>query len=105
MIFSVTILRDEDGVYVVECPSIPGCVSQGDTREKALEKIKEVIVACLEVRAELGMPLTIETSPDEFEREIMTVRLQPDLMELLARRSNPGETFTLDQVREELGLD
>jgi predicted RNase H-like HicB family nuclease len=46
---------------VAECPAIPGCVSQGDTKEQALENIKEAIAACLEVRAERGLPLTIET--------------------------------------------
>ena len=61
MIFNVTIDRDEDGVWVVECPSIPGCVSQGKTKEDALDNIKEAIKLCLEVRAEKGMPLTIET--------------------------------------------
>jgi len=61
MIFNVTIDRDEDGVFVVECPSIPGCVSQGKTKEEALENIKDAITLCLQVRAEKGMPLTIET--------------------------------------------
>jgi predicted RNase H-like HicB family nuclease len=61
MKFTVTIDRDEDGVWVVECPSIPGCVSQGATREEALENIKDAIRLCLEVRAERGLPLTIES--------------------------------------------
>jgi predicted RNase H-like HicB family nuclease len=61
MRFTVTLDRDEDGVWVVECPSIPGCVSQGKTREEALENIKEAIALCLEVRAEKGLPLTVET--------------------------------------------
>ena len=65
MKFPVTIERDEDGVFVVECPAIPGCVSQGATKEEALENIKDAIAACLEVRAELGMPLTVETSQVE----------------------------------------
>ncbi|MGH9899297.1 MAG: type II toxin-antitoxin system HicB family antitoxin [Pyrinomonadaceae bacterium] len=51
MIFNVTIDRDEDGIWVVECPSIPGCVSQGKTKEDALVNVKEAIVLCLEVRA------------------------------------------------------
>jgi predicted RNase H-like HicB family nuclease len=38
----VTIDRDEDGMWVVECPSIPGCVSQGKTRPEALEKLKDM---------------------------------------------------------------
>ena len=61
MKFQVTIDRDEDGIWIVECPSIPGCVSQGETKEAALENVKEAISLCLEVRAERGMPLTIET--------------------------------------------
>ena len=61
MIFNVTIDRDEDGIWIVECPSIPGCVSQGDTKEEALKNVKEAIQLCLEVRAEKGYPLTIET--------------------------------------------
>ena len=65
MIFNVTIDRDEDGVWIVECPSIPGCVSQGKTKEEALENVKDAIKLCLQVRAEKGMPLTIETKQIE----------------------------------------
>jgi predicted RNase H-like HicB family nuclease len=61
MKFLVTIDRDEDGVWIVECPSIPGCVSQGHSRGEALSNISEAIQLCLEVRAEQGLPLTIET--------------------------------------------
>jgi predicted RNase H-like HicB family nuclease len=61
MKMTVTIDRDEDSVWVAECPSIPGCVSQGDTKDEALANIREAIEMCLEVRAEAGMPLTIET--------------------------------------------
>ncbi len=61
MKYTVTIDRDEDGVWFVECPSIPGCVSQGETREAALENIQDAIAACLAVRSERGMPLTVET--------------------------------------------
>ena len=65
MKFNVTLDRDEDGVWVAECPSIPGCVSQGQSREEALANIKEAIAGCLEVRAERGMALTIETQQVE----------------------------------------
>ena len=61
MKFTVTVDRDEDGVWIVECPAIPGCVSQGSTKEEALESIREAIHLCLEVRAERGLPLTVET--------------------------------------------
>jgi predicted RNase H-like HicB family nuclease len=61
MKFITTLNRDEDGIWIAECPSIPGCVSQGRTKEEALANIQEAIALCLEVRAEQGMPLTIET--------------------------------------------
>ncbi|MEI6310560.1 MAG: type II toxin-antitoxin system HicB family antitoxin [bacterium] len=61
MKFLVTIDRDEDGEYIAECVSIPGCVSQGHTEEEALRNVQEAVRECLEVRAEQGMPLTIAT--------------------------------------------
>lgn len=61
MKFIITITRDEDGMYIAECPSIPGCVSQGKTEEEAQHNIKDAIKECLEVRSEKGMPLTIAT--------------------------------------------
>ena len=61
MKMTVTIDRDEDGAWIVECPAIPGCVSQGETKAEALDNIREAIALCLEVRAEQGLPLTLET--------------------------------------------
>jgi predicted RNase H-like HicB family nuclease len=59
MKFLITMFRDEDGMYVAECPSIPGCVSQGRTEEEAERNVRDAIRECLEVRAEKGMPLTV----------------------------------------------
>jgi predicted RNase H-like HicB family nuclease len=61
MKFNVTLDRDEDGVWIIEYPSIPGCVSQGQTREEAVKNIKDAIAVCLQVRAERELPLTVET--------------------------------------------
>ena len=61
MKFSITLDRDEDGIWVAECPAIPGCVSQGATKDEAIRNIEEAIALCLDVRAELGLPLTVET--------------------------------------------
>ena len=60
MKFDITFDRDEDGVWVAECPAIPGCVSHGATREETLENIKDAIKLCIEVRAERGLHLTVE---------------------------------------------
>jgi predicted RNase H-like HicB family nuclease len=65
MKFTVTIDRDESGMWVAECPAIPGCVSEGATKPKALKNIREAIELCLEVRAERGLPLTVETKQVE----------------------------------------
>lgn len=59
MRFIVSMHRDETGMVVVECPAIPGCVSQGKTEAEALNNIREAIEACLEARAANGMPLTV----------------------------------------------
>jgi len=47
MIFHVTLEHAEDGWVVVECPALPGCVSQGKDEKEALENIKEAITAWL----------------------------------------------------------
>ena len=59
MRFTIIIEQDEDGMFVAECPAIPGCISQGKTEKEVLENIKDAIKQCLEVRAEKGMPLTV----------------------------------------------
>ena len=61
MNFMVTLYQDEDDIWVVECPAIPGCISQGNTKAEAIANIREAIGICLEVRTEQGYPLTIET--------------------------------------------
>jgi predicted RNase H-like HicB family nuclease len=61
MKFVISIYQDEDGVYIAECPSIPGCVSQGQTEAEAESNIADAIRECLAVRAELGMPLAVTT--------------------------------------------
>jgi antitoxin HicB len=48
MRYRVIIEQDEDGFFVAECPSLPGCVRQGSTRQEALDNIKEAISGYLE---------------------------------------------------------
>ena len=61
MKFIVNLDRDETGMIVVQCPAIPGCISQGATEPEAIQNIREAIAACLETRAANGMPLTVAT--------------------------------------------
>jgi predicted RNase H-like HicB family nuclease len=46
--FKVLLEPDETGGYVAICPSLPGCYSQGETVEEAMENIEEAILLCLE---------------------------------------------------------
>lgn len=46
--YRVLIEQDEDGVFVAECPSLPGCISQGMTRDEAVANIKDAIAGYLE---------------------------------------------------------
>lgn len=61
MQFVITLYQDEDGMFIAECPAIPGCISQGKTEQEAEQNIRDAIKECLEVRAEKGLPLTVET--------------------------------------------
>ena len=63
--FTVAIDRDESSTWVAECPVIPGCVSQGLTKSEAIQNVREAIAQCLAVRAERGLPLTLETQEVE----------------------------------------
>ena len=67
MKFLINIFQDEDGMYIAECPAIPGCVSQGKTEKEAEKNIHEAIKECLEVRAEKGLPVTVETRQIEVD--------------------------------------
>jgi len=67
MKFIINIFQDEDGMYVAECPDIPGCVSQGKTENEAEKNIQGAIKECLEVRREKGLPLTVKTRQIEVD--------------------------------------
>ena len=59
--------QDEDGWFVVDCPAIPGCATQGKTKAEALANIREAIDLSLEFRRSKGMPLVLETSEIEVK--------------------------------------
>jgi predicted RNase H-like HicB family nuclease len=58
----IILIPGDDGYVVVECPVIPGCISQGRTREEAIQNIREAIELCLENRGSEGWQL-----PTEYE--------------------------------------
>ncbi len=68
MKYRVLIEQDEDGVFVVEVPALPGCISQGNTREEALRNIQEAIAAYLESLRAHGEPI-----PPPIQEEVVEV--------------------------------
>ncbi len=62
MQFVVTLEKDEDGFVVAECPSLPGCLSQGKTRDEALANIREAIEGYLASLRKHGEPLPVSVS-------------------------------------------
>jgi predicted RNase H-like HicB family nuclease len=68
MRYRVLIEQDEDGVFVAEVPNLPGCVSQGDTREQALTNVREAIAAYVESLEDHGDPV-----PPPITEEIVEV--------------------------------
>ena len=66
MKLQIVIYQDEDRVFIAECASIPGCVSQGRTAEEARANLEDAIRECLAVRAEKGLPLTVPVQEIEI---------------------------------------
>lgn len=60
----------EDGGYVVHCPALSGCYSQGDTREEAIDNIREAIEAYIESLKKDDLPI-----PPAVDPEIASVRV------------------------------
>ncbi|WP_373872764.1 type II toxin-antitoxin system HicB family antitoxin [Microseira wollei] len=65
----VLLYTDEDGYWIAECPSLPGCNSQGKTKQEAITNIKEAIELYIEVLQEKGQPIP----EDRFDMILMVV--------------------------------
>ncbi len=70
MKYRVLIEQDEDGIYVAECPSLPGCVSQGKNRDDALKNIQDAIHGYLESLKKHNDPI-----PPPIQEEIIDIAL------------------------------
>ncbi len=65
----VIIYPGEDGYWVAECPSLPGCISQGKTKEEAIRNIKEAIEGYIDALEADGLPVPEDT----FETQVVVV--------------------------------
>ena len=70
MKYRILIKQDEDEVFVVECPSLPGCISQGKTRKKAIENIQDAIKGYLKNLKKHDEPI-----PPSIDEEIIEVAI------------------------------
>lgn len=67
MRYRVIIEQDETGIFVAECPSLPGCISQGGTRDEALRNIKVAMQGYIESLEEHGEPIPPSISEETVE--------------------------------------
>jgi len=65
----IILFPGEDGFWVTECPSLPGCISQGKTKEEAITNIKEAITGYIEALKEDNLPVPEEN----FETFVLAV--------------------------------
>jgi antitoxin HicB len=70
MKYRVFIEQDEDGMFVAACSSLPGCISQGKTREEAVTNIQEAIQGYLESLKKHGDPI-----PPSIQEELVDIAL------------------------------
>jgi len=69
MKYRVLIEQDEDGIFIAECPSLPGCIYQGKTRKEALDNIQDAIKGYLESLKKHNEPI-----PPSIDEEIVEVK-------------------------------
>jgi len=70
MKYRILIKRDEDGVFVAECSSLPGCISQGKTRKETIENIQDAIKGYIESLRKHAEPI-----PSSIDEEIIEVAI------------------------------
>jgi predicted RNase H-like HicB family nuclease len=68
MRYRILLEQDEDGIFIAECPALPGCVSQGNTRAEALKNIQDAIKGYIESLKKHNEPI-----PPPIEEEIVEV--------------------------------
>ncbi len=67
MKFKVLVQPDEDGIFVAECPSLPGCISQGATRPEALSNIRDAIAGYIASLKKHGEPVPLPITEEVVE--------------------------------------
>jgi len=68
MKYRILITQDEDGIFIAECPALPGCISQGNSRNEAIVNIKDAVDGYLFSLKKHGEPI-----PPSITEEIIEV--------------------------------
>jgi len=68
MKYRIIIEQDEDGIFIAECPSLPGCISQGKIRQEAVKNIQDAIKGYLESLRKHNEPI-----PPPIEEEVVEI--------------------------------
>ncbi len=86
MKYRVLIEPDEDGVFVAQCPSLPGCVSEGKTREEAVKNIQEAIEGYIESLKAHGSDSTLDRRRDRRSQRMTRLPVVSDRQAVKAFR-------------------
>ena len=70
MKFNIICEIDEEGSYVVECPDLPGCLSEGDTLDEAMDNINEAILGCLASRLKTAKEKLLKNNASRFQKRM-----------------------------------
>ena len=86
--FTVILEPEAEGGYSVHCPALPGCSSQGDTLEEALDNIEEAMLGVLKVIQQAGVPVRKETAElvSEEIRQVLADRAEDGLPLIIETR-------------------
>ncbi len=67
MLYRIVIEQDEDGQFVAECPALPGCISQGQSRDEAVANIKDAMAGYLASLKKHGEPIPLPITEEIVE--------------------------------------
>ncbi|MDO7788204.1 type II toxin-antitoxin system HicB family antitoxin [Desulforamulus aquiferis] len=95
--YRIMLYPAEEGGFVVEIPELPGCISQGETREDALVMIEDAKIAWLQVALELGRDIPEPAEEEESFSGKFVLRLPKSLHRDLAKKAKE-ENVSLNQL-------
>ena len=106
--FTVILEPEKTGGYSIHCPTLPGCVSQGGSREEALQNIQEAIRLSLEVRDTEGLDSELRSGELNSRRAYQEDAPQvigEEIKQILKSREEDGLPFTIETAEVEIMVE